>query len=202
MDYKSKKRKTTSIARRGPSRVERQSFLIVCEGKKTEPIYFRSFRVSVKVTIEEAAGNTLSLVNKASQISSQGEYDQVWCVFDRDSFPPANFDNAIHAALARGFKVAYSNESFELWYLLHFHYYSSSMARTQFAPLLTKHLGINYAKNDNSVADIISPHISTAIANAERLEGIHSSSGLPPSQQNPSTTVHHLVKELLKHAAP
>lgn len=97
----------------------RERFLIVCEGGKTEPNYFKSFRVPKNVIdIYGLGANTTSLVEEAIKLKNKdGGYDQVWCVFDRDSFPKQNFNAAISSAKAQGIQVAYSNEAFELWYL-------------------------------------------------------------------------------------
>jgi len=38
-----------------------------------------------------------------------------WCVFDRDSFPAKDYNIGIEQARAKGFKVAYSNEAFEIY---------------------------------------------------------------------------------------
>lgn len=72
----------------------RQRILIICEGSKTEPEYFKKFPVNteiVDITIDGPGYNTLSLVNKAIEMKEKEEkkhmpYNQVWCVFDRDSF--------------------------------------------------------------------------------------------------------------------
>lgn len=121
----SKKRKNIRgySPRKVNTRELRQRFLIVCEGEKTEPNYFRSFRVPrnvIEIDIQGVGKNPSKLVNKAKQLQEQEEYDQVWCVFDRDSWAPEDFNNAIQNAIKLGFNVAYSNEAFELWYVLHF----------------------------------------------------------------------------------
>lgn len=201
-EFRDKGKGSTNRGRNTLNRQPRKSFLIVCEGKKTEPNYFRSFRVSVRVKFAEAAGNTLSLVKRAKELASEDEYDQVWCVFDKDSFPDDNFDNAIHSAKAAGFEVAYSNEAFELWYLLHYEYYSSSMPRTSFESLLTKHMGRDYKKNDPNIMDYLKVNTQVAIDNAKRLLARADYVGVPYSKQNPSTTVHLLVEELLNNSAP
>lgn len=41
-----------------------------------------------------------------------------WIVFDKDDYQ--DFDEAIEFAGKNGFEVAYSNQAFELWFLLHF----------------------------------------------------------------------------------
>lgn len=82
------------------------SILIVCEGEKTEPNYFRAFSrliSSVKVKVEGCGMNTLSLVKKTWEISQKarknGEnYDQVWCVFDKDNNPLDHFKAACKLA--------------------------------------------------------------------------------------------------------
>src|SRR4051812_24536345 len=107
--------------RRADNREESHRFLLVCEGEKTEPNYFRAFRVpGLDLRVHGAGDNTKNLVLIADELRSQDEYDQVWCVFDRDSFPADRFNAALEMAQSRGIRVAYSNEAFELWYLLHF----------------------------------------------------------------------------------
>src|SRR5215510_3631820 len=99
--------------RRVNTREIRQTFLIVCEGEQTEPKYFTSFRVlSATVKIYGCGANTVSLVKRAIELSQEVEYDQIWCVFDRDSFPAQNFNQALILAKNYGSKIAYSNESF------------------------------------------------------------------------------------------
>jgi hypothetical protein len=107
----------------------------VCEGEKTEPNYFRSFPVDPKVIKLEIKGegkNTKSLVENAISLKNDSESDETdrfWCVFDRDKSPKnpnysQNFNSAITLARNNGIDVAYSNDAFELWYLLHFHFYN------------------------------------------------------------------------------
>lgn len=187
----------------------RKSFLIVCEGEKTEPNYFRKFPVKkeVKVTISSAEGNTIKVIKEAKKevklVKINGDkYDEVWVVFDEDSCN--NFDLAINQAKAEGFKVAYSNEAFELWYLLHFDYIDTGLKRQQYKGKLTTRLGHKYKKNDPEMYDELFPLQDIAIKNAEkRLAHYKSLIPVPPkSQQNPSTTVHLLVQKLNKNGRP
>jgi len=69
--------------------------------------------------------NTDSLVEYAIQLKREAEknnnpYSWVWCVFDRDSFTSHQFNRAIKIAKNNQIKAAYSNEAFEIWYILHF----------------------------------------------------------------------------------
>ena len=130
----------------------RRWFLIVCEGEKTEPNYFRSFPVDTKVIKLDIRGegrNTNSLVEKAIELKNgleSDETDRFWCVFDRDKNPKnpndsQNFNSAITLARNNGIDVAYSNDAFELWYLLHFHFYNTGTSRKDYPDKLTKLLG-------------------------------------------------------------
>lgn len=77
------------LPRKVNTREVRQRFLIVCEGEKTEPNYFRSFRVPKNVAEIDVQGlgeNPSKLVQSAKELQNQEDYDQVWCVFDRDSW--------------------------------------------------------------------------------------------------------------------
>ena len=89
------------------------SILIVCEGQRTEPNYFKSFPVVNKTVIKGTGRNTLSLVDYAISEKKKGDYDQTWCVFDEDS-RTQDFDNAIKKCSSNDIFPAYSNESFEL----------------------------------------------------------------------------------------
>ena len=144
--------------------------------------------------------NTLSLVRRTIEIRNEkGPFEQVWCVFDLDSFPKQHFDEAIQLAKKESIKVAYSNEAFELWYILHFDYLQSQISRSQYIKILEERLGKKYRKNDLAIYDDILHLQETAILNAKRLLEEHHSSYINHSEKKPSTTVYELVLELNKH---
>ncbi len=183
----------------------KERFLIVCEGKKTEPNYFEAFRVPGRVLEVRGTGyNTESLVAEASRLRQELQtrkaqtFDQCWCVFDRDSFDADDFNSAIGKAKAAGFRVAYTNEAFELWYLLHFDDHQSALSRTQYGPLLTQRLGHAYQKNSAALYWELENRQAQAVRRAERLLAEYGTAHNPQSD-NPCTTVHVLVKELLKN---
>ena len=194
--------------RRLDTREERQRFLIVCEGEKTEPNYFESFRQDlprqvIQLEIFGEGNNTLTLVAKAQalrddRVSGDYPFDQVWVVFDRDSFDPDNFDNAIHSADSCGIHCAWSNEAFELWYVLHFEFRNTRMSRTEYQSKLGKLLGETYRKNASDLYQKLSQtgNQSQAVAWAKLLHDRFLASGAPPSRSNPCTTVFMLVEQL------
>jgi len=177
----------------------KQRFLIVCEGAKTEPNYFKNFRVPKTVIDVKGVGeNPSRLVQSAIDLNAEAdeEYDQVWCVFDRDDWPPQDFNSAIYKAESHNLKVAYSNEAFELWYVLHFEFLNTGIPRDDYIKKMTKLLGKKYQKNSDTIYDDLRNRQVNAIRNAEKL--LASYNPLNPGQDNPSTTVHLLVKELIQ----
>lgn len=180
-----------------------QRFLIVCEGEKTEPAYFNSFRVPKEVIDVYGIGdNTVGLVREAIRLREKAarsaypedQYDQVWCVFDRDSFPAQHFNEALHLAADQDIQVAYSNEAFELWYLLHFNYYDTALSRADYCARLSQLLGHSYHKNSDTLYQELEARQATAIRHARRLLGQYTPP--QPVSDNPSTTVHLLVEQL------
>lgn len=189
----------------GNRKVAPDRFLIVCEGEKTEPNYFEQFKTiinevranSVEINIEGIGMNTKSLVEWTIELKNKAnpDYSQVWCVFDRDSFKVDNFNNALQMAKNNGIDVAYSNQAFELWFLLHFNYYVTAFHRDQYKDKLSKLLGRKYEKSAEIYEELVKRGSqSRAIKNAERL--LTSYPVCNPETDNPSTTVHLLVKEL------
>lgn len=180
------------------SRSLRERFLVVCEGEKTEPNYFDAFRVPKDVKVVGTGYNTVVLVEEAIRLREGGDYDQVWCVFDRDSFPVDHFNQALQLAQSKGIKVAYSNECFELWYVLHCSYHQAATERHMYPALLSRLLGQPYSKSSPMIYGLLEDRMEVAIRNAERLHKNY----IPhnPCRDNPCTTVYQLVRELRKSA--
>ena len=196
------RRQTKSYMQRRVNEQEvRQRFLIVCEGTKTEPNYFEKFRVpGLVIQLERTGRNTVSLVEEALKVRREGEYDQVWCVFDKDDFSIEQFEQAIQIAVNNRMKVAYSNQAFELWYVLHFCYMQNANGREAYREMLNKFLGFKYEKNGPRMYQILFSKMDTAIENAKRLIGEYHPSR--PGRDDPSTQVHELVQELREQAKP
>lgn len=183
-------------------RETRKCFRIVCGGTETEPNYFKSFRkLGVNVKVDGYAVCPSQLVAKAKREKRAGDYSQVWCVFDRDSgtFTSEDFNEAIKNAEQAGIQIAYSNECFELWYVLHFCYHQTASSCQDYINILHRHLGCTYSKTSKKMYEYLEEHgyQADAIQHAEKLLAQYDAS-LPRDQANPSTTVHHLVRELIK----
>ena len=173
--------------------------LIVCEGERTEPAYFDGFRVpSVTIEITGLGKDPLTLVEEAITRRRKSQYDQVWCVFDRDDVPLERFNQALQLAQQQKIKVAYSNQAFELWYLLHFHYCDTPQTRRDYSDSLSRQLGRAYHKNDATLYRLLLPRQDQAIRHAERLLAQYNPPN--PAVDDPVTTVHKLVQKLNRFA--
>jgi hypothetical protein len=193
-------------------------FHIYCEGENTEPEYFKSFPVTTETKVE-AIGlgrSKTALVEKAIELfggdgllKRQANYDpdrQLWVVFDYDYRGDVNeaadFNNAISLALSKGIRVAYSNDSFELWLVLHYQYQSAAVTRYDYYRILSEKLNYNYEEEGKTKAyaqclyNIFLKDQPKAIVNAHRLYEEKKDETF--SNQNPCTTVFQLVMELDK----
>jgi RloB-like protein len=195
--------------------------LIVCEGSNTEPDYIEHFTQFFRVGVLEmviigGAGETIRVVERAKKENEKGGFDQVWVVFDKDDFPTHHFDNAIQMAQAAGFGVAYSNQAFEYWLLLHFEdHQGGGMHRNDYDDKLNAYLTPLKANFDGKGSKSISSaffqilmgkdpktnenRLDLAIRRAERICEFHADKSSPALSES-STTVFRLVQELLKFA--
>ena len=203
----------------------KNSILIICEGEQTEPNYFQSFPVSnIRVKTIGTGRNTTSLVAEAvrkwKEFAHDGKFfERLWCVFDRDDFPLQLYNKAFEdivketRKLNRKYKknvkreieicIAYSNEAFELWYLLHYDYIDSTITRSEYKRMLSQRMGKEYQKNDLEIyhlLDDLSKRTNNqkgqnfANSNAERLrEGYNLTDR---HNHCPSTNVDALVLQL------
>ncbi len=183
---------------------ERRRVLIVCEDGKSSRYYFESFPVDkqrIEINVLGTGMNTDSLVEEAfrkiEQAAKNGQrYSDVWCVFDRDSFPLGNYTRAFQLAENNKIKVAWANEAFELWYLLHYCYLDSGISRARYREKLREN-GLDYDKADKTIYEKVMPCQERAIRNASRLEKHWNDAGKAcPERENPSTSIHKLVEYL------
>src|SRR5688572_5623024 len=122
-------------------------FIIFCEDQNYEPSYFKSFEKETLLKINcipnqkgswRNINNALAYCYKAGMIDfvdnhykqKPGIKQNLWCVYDRDlenedlskiqAHDDTGFTSSIQIANHCGIKVAWSNDAFELWILLHF----------------------------------------------------------------------------------
>jgi hypothetical protein len=105
-----------------------------------------------------------------------------------------DYMKAITRAKDIGVDVAWSNPSFELWYLLHFEYRNTGIDRYELIARLSKCLGNKYQKNDTNLFAELESKVNNAIRNANRLLENAVESDAP--KMNPATNVVKLVEKL------
>lgn len=225
------------------------TFIIFCEDKASEPTYFEYFETDrIKINCIEDKRSKLYNVFSAIDYCIDKEYfdtingklilksdaPNIWCVYDKDIEVDENqikydnnaFDTAIETAQNRGFKVAWSNDAFELWILLHFEdvdpenehfkhrmaYYARLTEIFKSLPEPNERLSIalshpqfNYkdgVKSKKKFSSIVFPKIvskiNEAMSRVETLEEYFVSKNILPHEKAPCTFVHHLVKELIE----
>ena len=201
--------------RKNNNRSKIYRFFIACEGEKTEVNYFKSLINTMSLVIEldkdyiQGFGrSTKALLKKADKEKKKLEknnsfkFDSAWIVFDKDNFAPDLFNAAINESKNKGFKSAWTNEAFELWYLLHFNYVNTGMSRDQYGKKLTNIIkekgekGFKYKKNDKHTYGLLKKYGNEeqAIKYAKRLRDVFDDQKY--ADHNPCTWVDELVKEI------
>lgn len=190
---------------RAARRKRRPIIYIVCEGKETETLYFRHFRSRnclvdiIPISSKHKAAE--HLVKHAKSMISQADYypkdgDQLWCVFDCDDNKEQELYAAAEYAEKHGYRIAYSNPSFEYWYLLHFETRNGYLKDCDAVINVLKSKGYleNYDKSVD-VFDELLPHqdeaVNRAKKRAKQLTDDHTA--VISRDSNPVTTVCELV---------
>jgi len=203
-------------------RKQRKYILIVCEGEKTEPHYFEAIKnrfpqnalETYNIDIEGTGTNTLKVVEIADKLRKSAKkefnrnYDEIWAVFDKDSFRSERFNNAIFKAKEKKIHCAWSNEAFELWYILHFQYRNTAMSRQDYKKCLETEISkkiseqtkkdtqFKYKKNSKEMYHILKTYGNEeqAIEWAKELKKHYEDTNY--SNHNPCTTVYALIERL------
>ena len=197
-------------------------YYIFCEGQQTEPSYFEGFKQYIEgnpiykdmvlIEIEPCQAETMRVIGKAEEYVRKNKIEkgQIWCVYDKDSFPARDFNGVVHRAIQLNqnntniqYHAAWSNECIEFWFLLHFAYYTSNNHRLEYITFLNdkfKSLGIGkYQKNMKNIFDILMEKGNPKLASRYAKRIIKDGIGRTPTEIAPGTTVYELVEELAKY---
>lgn len=224
------------------------TFVIFCEDEISEYHYFKWFETElIKVNIIRKQKSMLTNVKKAItyctdngilmydgvKYSTENNGIEIWCVYDRDiEGNPSEiaennneFNLSIDLAAQNSINVAWSNDAFELWILLHImevdHNIEESKKRTYYYDNLTEyfrnkqnpnvdlikvlsHASYSYKKDlkskdnfINIVRSEILQHTNIAIERSKSLVESHQST-VNFYEKKPCTLVHNLVIKLLE----
>ncbi len=183
--------------------------------EKAEIEYFQEFKNHLKTPLlmpkKEISWTPQELIEKVikwkkENVSDKDE-DQVWCIFDVDDFyqkDKENFLKIIGKAHKNNVRIAYINECFELWIILHFEKPTSSILRgksmEEKIQELFKKNGLGSFQKNQKIFEILLPFQLIAIKNAKKLLSVEY--GAINWQQvfgntgNPSTSFHFLIEEI------
>lgn len=191
------------------------NYLIVCEGKQTEPNYFKGLKKKInekygskvdvlipEIDIKGTGRNTTDLVKYTDKYVNYANkrYGEVWVVFDKDDYSDEQFDKAIKTC---DYNVAWSNPNFELWLLSHFKRVNRYISKENILDELNKEFQKNgldeYTKNDENIFDKVTKDgkLHTAIKNCEYMELLNGDE--QSSQRNPMTKVYKIVEGLKEY---
>ena len=197
-------------------------YYIFCEGEQTEPLYFEGFKKLIEenpiykdmvlIEIEPCAAETMRVIGMAEQYVKDNQITkgQIWCVYDKDSFPAEHFNGVVERAnmlnkdnLELQYHVAWSNECIEFWFILHFAYYTANNHRSEYISFLNnkfQEMGIGkYQKNMTNVFVVLMEkgNPKLAIRYAKRI--ISDGQGKAPTELAPGTKIYGVVEELVKY---
>lgn len=195
-DNSPKERQRLQLERKLGRRASYDRILIVSEGSKTEPNYFKEIRAeyrlhSANVEVQPGALGTqpIQVVEYARELFENGDsykgirprvFEQVYAVFDRDDHPTFHdalararaLDGALRNDLKQPVKFAAipSRPSFEFWLLLHFEDVHHLIHRTEVMRRLKRHLR-GYDKGYGQAFAETRSELQTAIDRARILAG-------------------------------
>lgn len=216
-DNSPQERQKKHLERKQGRRASYDRILIVSEGSKTEPNYFREIRseyrlqtANVEVRPSELGTAPIQVVQYAQALFEDGDrhkniqrraFEQVYAVFDRDDH--ASYHDAL--ALAESldgklkndakqlirFRAIASVPSFELWLLLHYEDVQAPLHRNEVMRRLKMHIP-GYDKGAGNAFSTTAKHLAVAIQRAEGL-AVRFSAHTEPE---PFTAIVELVKLL------
>ncbi|HHT7890044.1 RloB family protein [Pasteurella multocida] len=214
--FKKRKARKVTEKRTKNKRNTYDRVLIICEGEKTEPYYFRGLRSAYKLDSTninitgDCDSSPMNIVEKAIEMYRISEkegncFDRVYCVFDKDSH--CDYSSAIDrirqlssGKVKKPFFSICSVPCFEYWLLLHFRYTTrsfSSSGKNSIADNVIKKLKTylpTYEKGQEDIFSLLNEKLSFAINNAKRAN----EAAISNDTDNPTTQVVGLVEYLIR----
>lgn len=202
------KRKAKSYERKPENRAAGKRLLIVCEGSKTEPHYFKELRhdlrlqtADVMVCGKECGSDPASVYSYAQKLYEEESclYDYVYCVIDTDDHK--TLEKTLEQIKRKGtpYIPIVSSPCFEFWLILH-----HTLHQKSFHPTSKKSIGESvesalkkfdkaYAKGKPGVWIRYKSKLQDAISNAKVVYKKAQATG----NKNPSTEIHIVVETML-----
>lgn len=216
-DDSPKERQKRQLERKLGRRASYDRILIVSEGSKTEPNYFREIRAmyhlhtaNVEVQPSELGTEPIQVVQFAKSLFEGGDrnkriqpraFEHVYAVFDRDDhrtyFEALKLAESLDCKLRNDnrqpvrFKAIASIPSFELWLLLHYEDIQAPIHRDEVMARLTQQIP-GYEKGARGTFATTRDRLETAMQRAHVLAARSHAYTAP----EPFTALHELVSQL------
>ena len=201
------------LMRKDFSRNPLERVLIVCEGAKTEPQYLQELKAVHRigpavVIIGAGAGPSAVLQEAVDRLRRDGDFDQIFCVFDRDTHEDfaaviAAIEQAKESRKIRGVRLratkvqaVASLPCFEYWLLLQFGFTDADLSAAEVLARLRQCEGMgNYAKSARGLFAQLAPLLENAKRNADCARQALERN----SSTSPATDIDRLVDYLSAH---
>ncbi len=200
-----KKHKPRTI---GKKKNEHKAVLIALEDTKSSKYYFekliRDKGFTGQIVFAKHIGTNpkkvLEALAKYKKENKKTKFEKEWIVIDKDDWSRDEFLGVMETARQKNICVAFSNESYELWILLHFEritaYTSRENLNRKINHYFLERFGVEYSKSSQDIYAFIIGLQKEAIKNAEYLfeRCMRDEGEIRPFDKNPLTMVHELVK--------
>ena len=214
----------------------KNDIIIACEDSISSPTYFQMIideliaerkitQDSVVIVPHDGSTHPTGVLSNLKSYTNifgktYKDFTHKWIVIDRDyegvnggGHTAEDFNNALSNAKSKksnlNIEVAYANDAFELWYLLHFEYRTTAISRDELLKLVINRLkqldpykfsklnkeNIKQSNYTKYIFEALLPLQKVAIANARKLLSSYGSDH-NPERDNPSTTIHCLIEVL------
>ncbi|PPK61942.1 RloB-like protein [Malaciobacter marinus] len=232
---KKKELEKKDFQRKTNNKITVPDVIIACEDSVSSPMYFQ--KIIDKLIEEKKITQDSFVIAKHKHTNPTGvledlknysdennkkytDFEHKWIVIDRDKervngggHKKEDFNNALKNAKSKkkhlNIEVAYSNDSFELWYLLHFNYRDTAILRDEIIKKVIEELkkvepykffklnkdNIKEENYTKMIFETLFNRQKSAINNAKKLLDTYGISHTP-EEDNPSTRVHVLVEIL------
>ena len=202
------------LKRRVGTRKPKRTFLIFCEGERTEPEYLRVLKMqrfvrdvaAVDLRVHAGRGGSVprTLVSLAVDARERatdedGEIDEFWCVFDVEW--PRNHPGlreAVEEAECNDIGLAISNPCFELWLILHFQKQGAWLDSDDACALRRR---LDGSPDKGVDGEKYMPLLGDAASRAAALDERHRQDGTTFPQDNPSSGMHKLLAAITEGAS-
>ncbi|MBU1669201.1 RloB family protein [bacterium] len=189
-------------------RVEEKAVLIAFEDSKSSKYYFRDLLRDKKLTGQVILVNRDKGQDPKRVFEKIGEYknknpnevfEKEWIVIDKDNWSKDKYLGVMERARKEDICVAFSNDAYELWIILHFEPLTRPTHRTELNSKLNtiflERYGKKYEKSSQDIYKFIIGFQEVAIKNAKNLvKQHHRDYGKIDPEKNPITMIYQLVE--------